>query len=100
MTYRGIVQDGIVILESATGLRNGESVAVVPSRKGGASRQRRGSALPRKGRAKARRGVVRSGSLDPLPGFGMWKNRSDWKGKTTLQIAAGLRRKAMGRRRV
>jgi len=31
--------------------------------------------------------------------FGIWKDRPEWKGKSTLEVAAELRRKAMGRSR-
>lgn len=127
MTYRGIFQNGIVILEDASGLRDGQSVEVLPDRaaKGGSPA------------AKKPTGRKRSKAARPkgaLPSLGLWRDRVEfsnaaaaarrlrkrtsrrarskgsdplpgfgiWKdrtdlGRTTAEIARNLRKKAMGR---
>lgn len=48
--------------------------------------------------AKTRIGKAKAVTTRRLPGFGMWKDREDWRGKSTIEIARELRRKAMGER--
>ena len=49
-----------------------------------------------KGKKTAKRGQKKRTGLDKL--IGIWKDRPDWKGKSTLQIAAELRQKSLGRK--
>lgn len=104
MTYRGIVQNGIVIIENPDGLRDGTVVDVQPAgRRAKKSRDlqpRPAASAPNRSakKAKALKSRARRASGDPLfEAFGLWKNRPEWKGKSTIEIAAELRRKAMGR---
>jgi hypothetical protein len=55
---------------------------------------------PKASRPKAQKpSRKRETPLGELPALGMWKNRADWKGKSTLEIARELRQKALGGRR-
>jgi hypothetical protein len=104
MVYRGTVQGGVVVLSDPGALPEGTAVEVRPKR----GAKVRGKVKPVAGRsdsvtgrsrkAPSRAGASGTPSLKPLPGFGMWKNRADWRGKSTLTIARELRRKAMGER--
>ena len=90
MTFRGIVKNGVVVVEDATGLREGDVVEVARVRrvKPARARSKPGTA------PKERAGRV----ADPLPGFGMWKDRPEWKGMTGAEVAAELRRGAFRRK--
>jgi hypothetical protein len=88
MMFKGVYRDGVVVLEDATGLRNGQPVDVVASRtarKGAGGRKVKPSA--RKQKADAFLALA-----------GLWKGRPEWKGMSSVEIAAELRRRAMGER--
>lgn len=103
MTYRGIFQNGVVIVENADGLRNGTVVDVQPAKRSTKSKrsvrpQRSAAVRSRPAKKTRRKGRARKAVGDPfIESFGLWKDRPEWKGKSTLEIAAELRRKAMGR---
>jgi hypothetical protein len=90
MTFRGVYRDGVVIIDDPSGLRNGAVVEVIqPARvaSGASTKVRRKKATTKKGK-------------DPLLALaGIWKDRPEWKGKSTLEVARALRKKAMGRDR-
>ena len=91
MTFRTVVQDGLIVVNTHGALPDGTAVDVVPARrarprKGESRKPSAGSKSPKKKR------------LRDLAFFGMWKDRPEWKGKSTLEIAAELREKALGRR--
>jgi hypothetical protein len=90
MTFRGVYRDGVVILDDHEGLRNGAVVKVTRSTRGRKATGKAKTTTPKRGAKKAK---------DPLLALaGIWKNRAEWKGKTTLQIVQELRRKALGGR--
>lgn len=88
MTFRAIVQDGYINTRGR--LPDGTPVTVVPDRAPRATKSRAN---------KSRKSSHRSTPLSELPAIGMWKNRPDWKGKSTAQIARALREKSLGGRR-
>jgi hypothetical protein len=82
MMFRGTVKNGVVVLNGHAELPEGTSVRVVP-------------AIARKKKS-SKRAPAKSKPLENLPGFGMWKGR--WPGKSSVEVAKQLRRKAMGER--
>ena len=91
MTFKGTYQNGIVILDSSDGLREGARVEVLPAAK----------AKPRNGGgAKARPARVAGAKRRAKPrapfGFGMWRNRKDL-GKTSGEIGRTVRARLMKR---
>jgi hypothetical protein len=95
MTFKGIYRDGIIILEDATGLRNGTVVEVTRP----AKRTKAVAKPVAKGKKKpATRRKRSAGSVADWPAFGIWKDRADWKGKSSAEIARELREKALGHR--
>jgi hypothetical protein len=87
MTYRGVYQDGVVILEGDVPLRNGDRVSVNPSKAKTRSRQK---PKLRSGRS----GAKPSKKVHPFIALaGIWKDRPDWKGKSTLEVVADLRKR-------
>lgn len=92
MTYRGVYQNGMVFFEGEVGLRNGDRVDVNPSRKAG----RRSST---KAKAKAR-GGKKPAAVHPLIALaGIWKDRPDWRGKSSVEVVAELRKSTSPSRR-
>jgi hypothetical protein len=89
MVYRGVYQDGVVVLEGEVDLRNGSRVEVQPARR----------ATTAESKKRAGKGARTSAkSADPLlKFFGVWKDRADWKGRSSVEVAKELRRRA-GRR--
>jgi hypothetical protein len=117
MTFRGFVRDGKIVIDTHGELPDGTPVEALPL---SPKRKPKGKAKPRGGKAakaarktrkakaaagskrrlgaaKARRGARREESITTSPFFGIWKDRPEWKGMTAVEIAAELRRKAMGR---
>lgn len=90
MEFRGTFRDGVVIPDQTDGLRNGDVVRFIPAKKrikpsATASTRAKPS---RTGKAVAKR------RLDAfMSAFGCMKDRPDWKGKTTLEIVAELRKR-------
>ena len=115
MVYKGIYRDGIVTLLGDVDLRNGATVDV--NLRGVSKRGAR--AIPRSPRAKANartktrdgprsRSSAWDGKLKQkmtkkqriaaiLAARGTWKDRPDWKGKSTVEIATLLRQRASRR---
>ncbi|CAG0997522.1 hypothetical protein PHYC_02659 [Phycisphaerales bacterium] len=97
MSFKGTYRDGIVYLTgngSEVARRDGERVEVTPLRRP------RKSAGPARARpaSKTKKRLTKAQRLAAFDAaFGIWKDRPDWKGKTTLEIVAELRKKAMGR---
>lgn len=96
MTFRTVVRDGLIVINTHGELPDGTPVEVVrtPSAESNNTRTV-------KKRSKSARGASKpaGGVSDPIEALaGIWKDRPDWKGKTTSQIAAELREKSLGRR--
>lgn len=88
MTYRGVVQNGLVILEDASGLRNGQSVDVLPARRDArVSRSRGKKPAPKAPKTKRPKGA--------LPGFGLWRNRVEFA--DAASAARALRKRSSRR---
>ncbi len=88
MTYTGVYRDGIVLLDGDVDLRNGSRVEVLPARRSGVTKTKKRRA--KEPGAKA--------SSDPLlKFFGMSKDRADWKGRSSSEIARKLRRRTSSR---
>jgi hypothetical protein len=88
MIYTGVYRDGIVLLDGDVDLRNGARVEVLPTRRIGAT----------KAKKRAAKGTRAKSSADPLlKFFGMSKDRADWKGRSSAEIARELRRRVSTR---
>lgn len=99
MTFRGIVKNGVVVFENGAALPDGTTVRVQPERKQAAKTASRGAPTRRKPRAPRKRSSRAEEVREALAAtFGIWKDRPEWRGMTTLEIQADLRRKAMGLR--
>lgn len=95
MTFRGVYKNGVVILEDATGLRNGETVDVQRS-KSSAVKAKKSATAKRVGKMSAKPSI--KGTRKPLPGFGAWKDR--WPADmSSVEVVAEMRREAARRRR-
>ncbi len=90
MSFRAIVQDGLIVINTHGKIPDGTPVRVV------ADEPARRKAAPKRAAKKPRRRRTEV-PLEELPAFGMWKNR--WKGKSTLQVLRELRAKSLGRHR-
>jgi hypothetical protein len=91
MTYRGVYRDGLVILEGDVNLRNGDHVDV--NLRGSSGSARAGRAKSRKQVSKARVGKGRAQPVHPLIALaGIWKDRPEWKGKSSVEVVAELRK--------
>ncbi len=117
MTYKGIYRDGIVTLLGDVDLRNGATVDVNLRGKGKPQARRKSSGARPKAKkltsaqiaAKSRpsawdrmlqtKMTKKQRIAAVLAARGTWKDRADWKGKSTLQIAAELRTRASRRGR-
>jgi len=95
MIFRTTVKDGLIIINTHGKIPDGTPVEVVrvkPPRKKSAAKK------PVKKKATGRKAKKTDAAEAFQSLAGIWKDRPDWKGKTTLEIAAELRRKAMGGR--
>ena len=117
MIYKGVYRDGIVIIQGEVDLRNGAVVDVnLRGGRGGRGSRSRGSGKAESKELTAaqiaslfkhnawdlmRRAKVtkkqRMASL--LAARGNWKDRPEWKGKSSAQVAAELRKQASRRGR-
>lgn len=84
MTYRGVYRDGVVTLEGDVDLRNGAIVEV------NAASTRRVAAASAS-TTKARKPVRQKKKHPFIALAGIWKDRDDWRGKTSEEIVAGFR---------
>lgn len=100
MTLRGTFRDGVVYVSGgreADALRNGDSVEITPVHfkpRAAATTSRGKRALPAR---KPATKIQRLAAFDAA--FGMWKDRKEWAGLTSVEVVAGLRRRASERRR-
>lgn len=90
MTLRGTFRDGVIIPEQSDGLRDGDVVDIVRKRAG---RARTGRKATSGGAGKKRRGKSRM----PLFGFGLLKDKREWRGRSTVEIAAELKKRVLRR---
>ncbi len=112
MTYKGVYRDGIVIIQGDVGLRNGSIVDVnlraqtkQPARTSGARKpkasrdidslfkQNSWDQLHRNKMNKKERMAIL------LASRGVWKDRPEWKGKSSAEISTELRIQASRRGR-
>jgi hypothetical protein len=80
MTFRGVYQNGVVVLSGDVDLENGTPVDVNPSRSG-AKRSRRSS---------SKKPARKEHPLIALAGI--WKDRPEWKSMTSVEVLADIRR--------
>jgi hypothetical protein len=97
MTFRAVVRDGMININTHGRLPDGTVVEVLPVTP--ASKPKG----PSKARSRGPRKPTKRGKAEPanplLAIAGIWKDRPDWKGKSTLEIQRELREKALGHRR-
>jgi hypothetical protein len=91
MTFRGVVRDGVIVILDGE-IPDGTPVEVSPLHR----RSKKKASTSTKSAKPTR---ARKPPLEKLPAFGMWKNRPEWKGLSTLEIMAKLREKSLGRDR-
>lgn len=95
MTYRGIVRNGRILVD-IDDLPDGTSVEITPIKRPSSKKSKKKKATSR--RRKPLSGSARRKKKDPFESiFGIWKDRPDWKGKSSLEILAELRAKSLGR---
>jgi hypothetical protein len=103
MTFRGTVINGVIVPGRGQDLPDGSRVSVNVLRKPTKRAPRRGKAPGRVVKGGSRTRGTRSGKADRIAAFaslaGIWRDRPEWQGMSSVQIAAELRRKAMERRR-
>jgi hypothetical protein len=99
MTFRGVYRDGIIVPSADPDLPNGtvvrwtsDSRAKQSSRAVGRSKSRSNARPAGKKMTKAQRIAA------VMQAFGMDRDRPDWKGRSSAEIAADLRRRALGGR--
>lgn len=107
MTYRGIYRDGYVRLEGDVDLRNGTPVEVFSLRETRArrvsskARRAKASRVSRKSEweramARAKKMTKKERMAAVMAAAGAWKDRPEWKGKSSAEIATELRKRAVG----
>src|SRR4051812_44314393 len=98
MTFRGTVINGVVVPDPGPPLPEGARVSM--SRLSGSRRSAKPSKPLGLTKGKPRRSPVKAGKVHPLIALaGIWKDRPDWKGKSSIEIVAELRRRPTGRAR-
>jgi len=99
MTFRAIVRDGMININTHGELPDGSIVELVHVERAKDRSPRRSAAVAQPARTpRAAKPSKKIRSKDPLVSlFGIWKNRPEWKGKSPLEIQQELRAKAMGR---
>lgn len=91
--FRAVVRDGMININTHGELPDGTVVEVSPVRRRASKSSTRRVMKP----AKAAK-MAKSKTNPLLELAGIWKDRPDWKGKSTLEIQRELRAKAMGGR--
>ncbi|MBX3403252.1 MAG: hypothetical protein KF699_07570 [Phycisphaeraceae bacterium] len=96
MTLRSVVRDGLIVVNTHGEIPDGTPVVILrddkPRRTGKKAKSAKQATTKKKARSAARK------PLRELAAFGMWKNRPEWKGKSSAEIARELREKALGHR--
>jgi hypothetical protein len=93
MMLRGTFRDGVIIPDQSDGLRNGDVVDIVRKRAAKAT-GRNGTGARKNGGTKKKGTKAKAGALF---GFGLLKNKAEWRGRSSVEIAAELRKKVMRR---
>lgn len=96
MTLRTIVRDGLVAVNTHGQIPDGTPVEIV--------RLDKPEKIPAKKKlakkSLSKRPKISKKKQDPFDQFyGMWKDRADWKGRSTEKIAQELREQASSRKR-
>ncbi len=103
MTYRGVYRDGVVVLQGDVALQEGEAVEVNTARPNRATiavpnkKSLRSDAPAKRTRGTKAKKTQSRKKVQDLAAFGIWKNRAEWKGLSTLEIMAQLRTRSLGR---
>jgi hypothetical protein len=97
MIYRGVYRDGVVTLQGDVDLPDGSVVEVLPKARATPAKKAVSRRKPEKA-SKSQKAPKRLSKADrvaaALAVMGDWKDRADFKGRSTLDIAQELRRKA------
>ena len=96
MTLRSVVRDGMIDVNGE--IPDGTPVRIVRDDKPRRSAKKAKAPAKRTAKKKATRAGVKPKSDPIMKVFGMWKDRPEWKGKSSVEIARELREKALGRR--
>lgn len=105
MTYRGVYRDGYVRLDGDVDLPNGSTVEVFSLAGARVKRAKSKKKAPRpassvsKGvwelaMAKGRKMTRAERVATAMKAFGAWRDRPEWKGWSSVEIAAELRRRS------
>lgn len=100
MTFRGIYRDGVIVPNSEPGLSNGTVVRCTPAAKPQRKAPVKTAAQTRKksgSRAEKTRRMTKPQRVAAvMQAFGMYRDRPDWRGRSSIEIAAELRQNALG----
>jgi len=106
MTYRGVYRDGVVRVEGDVDLRNGSHVEITAAIKPLVAKANSQSPRPKSASkvtgnmwelAMSKRLTKAQRIAAALAACGDWKDRTEWKGKSSSQIASELRKTAASR---
>jgi hypothetical protein len=92
MTYRGIYRDGAIVLGETLDIPNGTPIEFDVLRR--SRTKRRVAKKPSSKKSKRMTAEERVAAF--MKGFGVSRDREEWKGRSTADIARELRRKAAG----
>lgn len=97
MTLRSVVRDGLIVVNTHGEIPDGTPVVILrddqPQRGG-----KKTKPPAKRAKKKKARGATKPKADPIMKVFGMWKNRPEWKGKSSVEIARELREKALGHR--
>ncbi len=98
MMLRTIVRDGLIVVNTHGELPDGTRVVIVRDDRPRQNAKKIMTPAKRATKKKAARRAKRGPLSDPiLKVFGMWKDRPEWKGKSSAQIARDLRESVYSR---
>ncbi len=90
MTYRGVYRDGVIVLSGDVDLQNGDTVDVNRNSAAGVTPKRKPVSADKK-RARAGSSKKKQSEHPFLALAGMWKDRKDWRGKSSVKVVAEIR---------
>lgn len=98
MTLRTVVRDGLIVVNTHGEIPDGTPVVIMRDDRPRRSVKKAKGPAKRTAKKKAARAGVRPKSDPIMKVFGMWKDRPEWKGKSSAEIARELRERALGHR--
>ena len=91
MTYRGVFRGGVIVVLGKTDMQNGDAV-VVSRYQRGSKRRVASKKTSKKKAAKTHSVDAKSKKRHPFMALGgIWKDREDWRGLTSLEVLERIR---------